>query len=202
MKASNSAKCKAYRARIKEKGLHDACKQKDRDRKRNDRLQEKTKQHTNRQIALKKEKEKIRKQRYRMRKKIRCTMVSTPVGAGAVSASPAFKSAQAYGKATRRVRKVLPESEKKAKAVIKRLAESFEVEPGPSFKVSKRIASEKESLIETFYCRDDISRQAPGKKDVVLVKDDNGVKSKVQKRNLFMTVLEAYRLFFVQRTNR
>ena len=47
--------------------------------------------------------------------------------------------------------------------------------------------------VKQFYACDDISRQAPGKKDAVTVKED-GVKKTYQKRHLTMSVLEAYSL--------
>ncbi|RXN14647.1 Sentrin-specific protease 2 [Labeo rohita] len=48
--------------------------------------------------------------------------------------------------------------------------------------------------VREFYERDDISRQAPGMRDVVTVRE-GGVKKKIQKRHLTMSVLEAYRYF-------
>lgn len=51
-----------------------------------------------------------------------------------------------------------------------------------------------------FYCRDDISYQAPGKRDSITVKD-NGKKLKVQKRYLLYTLNEVYRLFLNENTD-
>ncbi len=48
--------------------------------------------------------------------------------------------------------------------------------------------------VREFYERDDISRQAPGMRDVVTVRE-GGVKKKIQKRHLTMSILEAYRYF-------
>ncbi len=48
--------------------------------------------------------------------------------------------------------------------------------------------------VRELYERDDISRQAPGMRDVVTVRE-GGVKKKIQKRHLTMSILEAYRYF-------
>ncbi len=48
--------------------------------------------------------------------------------------------------------------------------------------------------VKQFYVRDDISRQAPGRKDSVVIKEA-GVKKTYQKRHLTLSVLEAYRVF-------
>ncbi|CAF1530923.1 unnamed protein product [Adineta ricciae] len=53
---------------------------------------------------------------------------------------------------------------------------------------------------KNFYCRDDISCQAPGKHDAITVKD-NGTMLKVQKRYLLHTLNEVYRLFLNENTD-
>ncbi len=50
-------------------------------------------------------------------------------------------------------------------------------------------------MVQQFYERDDVSRQSPGRKDVVTVWDENGVKMKKQKRHLTSSILETYALF-------
>jgi hypothetical protein len=39
-----------------------------------------------------------------------------------------------------------------------------------------------------FYEQDDISRQAPGRKDVVTIRSENGEKTKMQARHLTTTI--------------
>ena len=59
---------------------------------------------------------------------------------------------------------------------------------------AKHVSSEETiKKVEEFYCRDDISRQAPGKKDNVTVwkKQD---KVKLQKRHMYYTVKETHSL--------
>lgn len=48
--------------------------------------------------------------------------------------------------------------------------------------------------VREFYEKDDISRQAPGMRDVVTVRE-GGMKKKIQKRHLTTSILEAYRYF-------
>lgn len=49
-----------------------------------------------------------------------------------------------------------------------------------------------ENLVCDFYQQDDISRQAPDKDDVMVVRNPGESKSKKQKHQLQMLVLEAY----------
>ena len=49
-------------------------------------------------------------------------------------------------------------------------------------------------MVENFYEQDDISRQAPGKRDTIVVRSNVGKETR-QRRHLFMTVAEAYKLF-------
>ena len=49
-------------------------------------------------------------------------------------------------------------------------------------------------MVDNFYEQDDISRQASGKRDTIVVRTDVRKESR-QRRHLFMTVAEAYKLF-------
>ena len=57
-----------------------------------------------------------------------------------------------------------------------------------------RRTAETEQSVLNFYEREDISRQAPGKRDVLKVKV-NGSKVEKQKRHLSMSIIEAYNLW-------
>ena len=59
----------------------------------------------------------------------------------------------------------------------------------------------KIALIEAFYQRDDISHQAPGRKDIVTVRNKDGSKVKVQSRHLTSSVLEVFALFKEENPN-
>ena len=56
------------------------------------------------------------------------------------------------------------------------------------------LSQETVTMIENFYEQDDISRQAPGKRDIIAVCTDVRTETR-QRRHLFMTVAEAYKLF-------
>ena len=50
------------------------------------------------------------------------------------------------------------------------------------------------TMVENFYEHNDISRQAPGKCDTIVVRTDVR-KETCQRRHLFLTVAEAHKLF-------
>ncbi len=105
----------------------------------------------------------------------------------------AYKSKRSFGKAVCRAVKYLPCSPRKKKVVVTKLAE---MEGLIKSSVRAKHATSEETIkkVEEFYCRDDISRQAPGKKDYVTVwkKQD---KVKLQKRHMYYTVKETHSLF-------
>ena len=55
----------------------------------------------------------------------------------------------------------------------------------------ERISQDTVNVIKTFYQRDDISRMAPGKRDVITIQSDTG-KEKVQRRHLYISIKEVY----------
>ena len=55
----------------------------------------------------------------------------------------------------------------------------------------ERISQDTVNAIKTFYQWDDISRMAPVKMDVVMIRSDTG-KEKVKKRHLYMSIKETY----------
>ena len=89
--------------------------------------------------------------------------------------SPAFKSEQALGRAVSRANPALgtalPQTLKRKRAVVQRLSQRFQMECGTSpddvtTRTIARNCDETVDLVKEFYERDDISRQAPGRKDV------------------------------------
>ena len=56
------------------------------------------------------------------------------------------------------------------------------------------LSQEIVTIVENFYEQDDISRQAPGKRDTIVVHSNVGKETR-QRRHLFMKVAEAYKLF-------
>lgn len=59
----------------------------------------------------------------------------------------------------------------------------------------RKLTDEGKKLICVFYNRDDISRQMPGIKDVKTVKSNTGMKMRVQKRTMIMSIREAFEIF-------
>ena len=95
---------------------------------------------------------------------------------------------------------MLPASPRKTKAVIQKLvyinfpnvARKIFDKPVPK----KTISKDTTLMVREFYSSDDISRQAPGIKDVKSIKEpESGIRTKIQKRHMNMTVKEAYALF-------
>lgn len=106
---------------------------------------------------------------------------------------PAYSSKRSLGKAISRAARSLPSSPRKKRVVIKKLAER---EGLVKSSAAPRNVTSQETItkVEEFYCRDDISRQAPGKKDCVTIWKEGG-KVKLQKRHLYYTIKETHSLF-------
>ena len=140
-------------------------------------------------IELARQKDRERKQRSRQKH-------SSAQAVAVTSSSPAYKSNSTLSKAVKRVQSALPNSPRKKAAVIKKLAMSIDTsDSSPEKKAGPTaLSTEVENLVIQFYLRDDISRQAPGKRDSIVVKE-NGNKTTMQKRHLSMNIVEAHQLF-------
>ena len=182
-----------YRSRMKHDNpsYYEAVKLKDKTRKKTarDGLLHKL---SKTQLEEKRQKDRIRQQKHRLSKqKAAIESLSSPTP----TRSPAYKNRQSLGKAIGKVSRVLPKSPRKVNAVIVKLSERFRVVTPPHVtKKSTGVSELVKQAVKDFYCRDDISRMAPGMKDAVTVRE-GGVKSRIQKRHLLMTVAEAYALF-------
>ena len=111
------------------------------------------------------------------------------------STSPTFRNSQSFGKALKKLYHSLPKSPCKAKLVVCHIADDVQfASTSPTKRHKVALSSATETLVNKWYCHDDISRVAPGKKDYVTIITDQG-NEKVQKKNLLMTVAEAYELF-------
>lgn len=113
-----------------------------------------------------------------------------------------YKSPRTLGKAIRRVKSALPNSPSKKKAVLKHLvSEQFGPQTSKSLiKMKKKgprvLSPEYKEIINNFYNSDEISRQAPGKRDVKSVKDpETGKRNLIQIRHMVMGINEAYEEF-------
>lgn len=187
-----------YRARIKEnEDFRRAYLEKDATRKKIDRTKQKEKglkDESLKKIIRKKETE--RKRKYRQ--KIKTALKERQITSVNSNISP-YKSRQTLGKALKKVEHALPKSPTKKLRIIMHLTQRT-----PDLFLNKSITHsgrpavnevESKKVIE-FYCRDDISRQAPGKRDTKSVKDEVSGKRKIyQKRHMIMTIKEAYFVF-------
>ncbi|KAG8180664.1 hypothetical protein JTE90_020890 [Oedothorax gibbosus] len=116
-----------------------------------------------------------------------------------------YKSTSALGKAVARARRALPNSPRHKEIVVRKLFSSeCNIDLTTSFNSSKStsnhanaINSDTKIKIEEFYERDDISRMAPGRKDVVTIWE-RGAKIKQQARHLICTINEIYIMFKIE----
>lgn len=171
-----------YREKLTEKQKN-AAKEKDRIRKQNSRLQMSNNQ---KKEASKRSAERVKK--YRMLKRSSLTNVSN-------SPTKAYQSPQACGKAISKVKKCLPRSPKKKVAIITKLVNDNGIQSLKRKPTHANALNENtKTAVVNFYQRDDISRQAPGRKDTVITRVD-GKKIKLQKRHLYTVLTEVYELF-------
>ena len=111
----------------------------------------------------------------------------------------AFRSAlgKAVHRANRALAHNLPNTPKRKKAVCQRLFANMTTgtsdvpKPTPNATATGCSAANI-ALVEAFYQRDDISRQAPGRKDIVTVHNKDGSKVKVQSMHLTSSVLDVF----------
>lgn len=186
---------KRRREKLKNEGKYENYKKKNRaeakksrDKKRNDlaKLPKSVQNKVKREIR-----ENVRKRVEKCRAKCQgpSSNVTTP-----------FKNNKTLGKAVSRAKRSLPMSPRKKKAVIKKLFESeigqTDTPSSPHITDnSKRIPIETVTLVKQFYIQDDVSRQAPGRKDVTTIRNDDGSKDKLQTRHLQHSIKELYALF-------
>lgn len=137
---------------------------------------------------------------YRAKKALKAVAneASTSFNPNLDSPRRAFKSPSSFGKAIAKVKRSLPQSPNKRKALVKTLAHQLVpeiVSPPPKQSRVTRISDEIKLQVESFFESDSISYQAPGVKDFVIIRDKEGKKTKMQKRYLFMTLGETYESF-------
>lgn len=150
--------------------------------------------NSGRKLKLKRLQDSERQRRCRQRKKEEPDNEAPKLGS--------YSCPQSLGKAVNRLRRALPRSPGKKVAVIRKLVHDT---PGVSKYLIVNKSEQKRSTscdeicqltVAQFYCRDDVSRQAPGIKDAISIKDsETGVRSSVQKRHMLITVKEAFSFF-------
>ena len=111
----------------------------------------------------------------------------------------AYKSRSSKGKAIARVKRNFPCSPRKRTAIVKELSwEQIEIKPFVPAKkrsYSSVCTKEDKKSVIYFFSRDDISRQAPGKRDMVKITLNDGSKIEKQKRHLVVPVMKVYNIW-------
>ncbi|CAF1218860.1 unnamed protein product [Rotaria sordida] len=136
---------------------------------------------------------KMRQQKFRENKKQ--SLIDKPFPSS-------FKSRQSFGKALKKVNSSLPKCDLKKKVIIQHIAQSVGLVPKSTHKrTTLQLADKLKNDVHNFYLRDDVSYQLPGKKDTVVVKEDDESKVTYQKRILFNNLRENYELFKEENKN-
>lgn len=109
------------------------------------------------------------------------------------NSSPLCKSGSSLGTATKSTRRSLPKSPRKWSVDVRKLFDKYSNETNsPKSVNSEKISSTALSCkTAEFYLRDDVSRQAPGLKDVTVLKE-YGVKLKMQTRYLYTQLFKKH----------
>ncbi|CAM4986859.1 unnamed protein product [Rotaria socialis] len=164
-------------------------KQKDRKRKRLARLK-----MTLSEVTALRLRQKINLQKFRPKKK-------NDSNCSTAQAS-SFSTKQTKSKALKKIMNVLPVNKKRQIELITKVAEDLKI-----LKIQKKQERDYQALPTTvknkvyeFYSRDDISYQAPGKRDSITIKE-NGLRKKMQKKYLLFTLRELYELFIQENPN-
>ncbi|CAF4853346.1 unnamed protein product, partial [Rotaria sp. Silwood2] len=174
--------------RRKDKVKYEAVKAKDRVR-----YNSKKQKLTGASLAEFRTKNKLRKQKSRENKK-KCLVNKPPPSS--------FKSRQSFGKALKKINSSLPKCDKKKKVIIQHLAGTFGlISKSKHQRTTVQLADQLKTDVYNFYLRDDISYQLPGKKDTIVIKEDDGSKVTYQKRILFNNLRETYELFKEENDN-
>lgn len=139
--------------------------------------------------------QRIRMREYRAKKRLN----KTPKGAREEPVSHhGYSSRQSFGKATKKAASALPYSPIKKRSVVRALA--MEVGLEVAEQTTKKTAPNtldddvKQSVL-SFYESDDISWQAPGLKDRVIIRDGANNKQYKQARYMLLSLKEAHHAF-------
>ena len=99
-----------------------------------------------------------------------------------------FSTRQSFGKAIKKAKHALPKDFNRRKKVIQALTQAVGIVPQNNHqRTTRQLSSNMKSDIISFYYRDDISYQMPGKRDTIVVNHDWN-KTTYQKRILLCTI--------------
>ncbi|KAG8175757.1 hypothetical protein JTE90_029242 [Oedothorax gibbosus] len=97
-------------------------------------------------------------------------------------------------------KKKLPTSPRKKIAVIEKLATDTGLLIKKKSNSANALDENVKNSVADFYVRDDISRQAPGRKDTIVIRKD-GKKTKHQRRHLYTVLTEVFQLLKIENPN-
>ncbi|KAJ4440626.1 hypothetical protein ANN_08773 [Periplaneta americana] len=195
MTKTSKEKVQAFRAK-----LSDVKKKEIREKDRLHKASERSKR-SKKQIAIDREKARISMRKLRALRKSQVKQSEVPNNGDPEEISSPSKTA--YGsnlslyKAVSRAKLALPKSPRKKKAVVRKLAKSFGIaeDKNKVIRGTPALINEAKERVIEFYQRDDISCMTPGRKDFINVTNDDGTKSKVQRRYLLYSIRECFELF-------
>ena len=184
MALSAAERSRRYRERKKKQGLYDDLKQKHREQQQKSRGNS-----TYAKRIADRRRDALRK---RQSRKIISQQLNS---ADDHSSLAAYASVQTFGKAMKKATKALPYKSPKKFEVINRLAQSVGLLPPPQHpRVARKLTEATVEKVLAFYERDDISWQAPGKRDTVTIKR-NGKSEKIRRRHLLFNLRELHGLY-------
>ncbi|CAM4807381.1 unnamed protein product [Rotaria magnacalcarata] len=109
-----------------------------------------------------------------------------------------FSTRQSFRKAMKKAKRALSKDLNTKIMVVRALAQAVGIVPQNDYqRTTRQLSSNIKSNVISFYCRDDILCQMPGKRDTIVVNHDRN-KTKYQKRILLYKIPEAYELFLTE----
>lgn len=187
MESSTASKnyAQRYRQKLKSDSLRLEI-SRERARERAARYRKKLLQSKDNKLEKVSEQNRKRQQQFRLKKKNDAkNKINTP-------AIQPYRCKQTLGKALSKAKRALPVDPEKRAHIVDILYSKYG--PSPSQQQCESTVTEKKQFIKEFYLRDDISIQAPGRKDTLIVNGEI-----VSKRFMLLTVSESYELYKMER---
>ena len=206
MPLTGAQRQKQYTERAKAKGEYDAFKVKHALHAKNRRIAEKNKMKL---LSAPVQKKMEQKRRDATKKRVAEHRQRKKEAAMQAKEHAPFSSAMSFAKATARAQRMmntaLPSTPRRRDAICRKLyaTQTGEAPREPSTTQTRSSALNEEVVnkVVNYYQRDDVSRQAPGRKDATNVRMADGTKTKVQTRHLTSSVLETYAMFCEEEPN-
>ena len=187
MRTPTAERSRRFRQKLKQNAQeYEAYKLKAKERKQLERNKNIPKSKAEQSIQRRQNRERVSKFRL---KKIHSEIKSTDT---------AYKTPQALGKAVSKVKRQLPSSPRKKRAVIEKLVSLTKIQTSQKSKTipagNRALSNATEERVRSFYQKDCISQLAAGRKDYVITRSKSK-KVFVQKRYLLYSLRETFALF-------